>query len=1069
MATITVNPTYLDGGTARTAGEAMTITSGGKLIVRTDTRFHSNSPASMTGSLGSLSVTEGEFLIDATQVRWLRITGGSGTCAIGTSITQGGVSGYFLGYYSSYTAAPSTTIGATGWIKLREVTGGNFVAGVLGGISATASGPDVTGWLEVVFDNAATLTVPRLGKFTTRGDWFYLDDTTGVRGQVLQIPTNGGGVGTHVPCVWVETAPASGVYDKYPALNGATNGWAKQHIGMGKGLTDGRQKYSKTIGNGQIQLGELETASCTYVSVAAQASTYASNTRAGTYTVVSNVCTVYCSSGHFLEDGMQTGIDFTSGTAPDGIYTVTVLDPYNFKFALVTGNTSGACNSRESVAVTFTAHGQLIGDNVYLTPSTGTLTAGAKTVYAVPSVNVYWVKHPHTAALTSGNATAIHTLTITTPAAHNLAVGNVITADFTSGNGVDGSFVIKAVPTTTTLQVNFAHATVNASSNVTLNWDIGYVPVAGCKVRVPNIFGMTCATATRAANLAPQATITDRPEFATTAAGALDIEYLMACWYFNLVQPYAVTMKHVGIFDTLVLQECATAEWVEDFAAGMYGAYDTPSINLNSNFAGGTFKDSKFLRGNVPGANDHNCAPIYCANTTFENCEFGILQYARSSGYGMTPITCTGLKFIDCTTYNSMLYIQAACKDTEITNLKYVDRVVGKTNATSAYYAVSISNSFNTLVDGVTWATDQHPQSGVLTCAGSNGIKLRNVGSASTPLSGGVWGANAYGIGLMVAEGAANSDVKIQKIYLDKARTGTVAMVNTNKGTTMETLLLKNNYQVGSFAAYAMVVSDLNCEFKGVSGLTTLTGQASIYGTHWSSRFIGKYRNELMLNMNEPTVETAGQFTMVSGTAKFNSSGGILMGVIGDQAIWETPHYIKGYTAFENIAPTMSGGTIGHYLLEYALDTGSGYGAWKTLSAANLITEVISPTGFKMKMRITTTTTNTAAITFVRVYMQSSWAAMSENTYPLDVVTLTLSGLVAGSDIVVLAAGTETVLDTKEDNGGTTYNYVYETPTTVDIRVYKPGYFPFAIVNYALGSTNASLPIVQVPDVSYLD
>jgi hypothetical protein len=1069
MATITI-PTYLDGGTARTAGEAMTINGAtAKLTVRTDTRFHLNSPVSMTGSLGSLTITEGEFLIDATQVRWLEISGGSGSCAIGANVTQGGVNGYFLGYYASYTTAPSTTVGATGWIKLREVTGGSYAAGALGGITASAVGADVTGWLEIVFDYAVTITVPRLGKFTTRGDWFYLANTTGTRGQAIQVPTNGGGgAGTHIPCLWVESAPASGVYDKYPSLYTATNGWAKQHIGQGHGQTDKRQKYSKTIGGGQVQLGELETASCTYVSVAAQASNYASNTRAGTYTVVSNVCSVYCSGGHFLEDGMETGIDFTSGTAPDGIYTATVDDPYNFSFVLVTGDTGGACNSRESVAITFAAHAQIIGDVVYLTPSTGTLTAGAKTIHAVPATGIYWVKHPHTVVLTAGATTAIHTLTITTPAVHNLAIGNVITADFTSGNGVDGSFIIKAVPTTTTLNVNFPHATVNASSNVTLNWDIGFVPESGCKVRIPNIIGMSCATGTRAVNAVPHTTINSRPEFATTAAGALDIEYLIAgSWYFNLVQPYAVTLKHVSTFDTLVIQECATAEWVEDFGLGMFGAYDTPSINLNSNFAGGTFKDGKFLRGNIPGANDHNCAPTYCVNTTFDNCEFGILQYVRSSGIAMTPTTCTGLKFTNCTTYNSQIYIQAACKDTEITGLKHVDRIVGNTNATSPYYAISIGNSFDTSIDGVTWETNQHPQSGILTYAGSNGVKLRNAGSAATPLNGGVWGTNAYGIGLMVAEGAANSNVKLQKIFLDKARTGTVTMNNTNKNIVMETLLLKDHYQKGTYAAYATVASDLNCDFKGVSGLTTLTGQASIYGTHGASRFIGKYRNELMLFMNEPTVETTGQFTMVSGTAKFNSSGGILMGVIGNQATWESPYWIKGFTAFDNIAPTMSGGTIAHYTLEYALDTGSGFGAWKTLSAANLIAESISPTGFKRKLRITTITTNTAAITFVRVYMQSSWTAMSENTYPLDTVTLTVTGLVTGSDVVIYEAGTTNVIDSADAFAGTSWGYVYETPQPIDIGILLPGYVPLYIRNLTLGLTDASVPVSQTADRNY--
>jgi len=164
----------------------------------------------------------------------------------------------------------------------------------------------------------------------------------------------------------------------------------------------------------------------------------------------------------------------------------------------------------------------------------------------------------------------------------------------------------------------------------------------------------------------------------------------------------------------------------------------------------------------------------------------------------------------------------------------------------------------------------------------------------------------------------------------------------------------------------------------------------------------------------------------------------------------------------------MTGGTIGNYTREYALDTGSGYGAWKTLSAANLITESISPTGFKMKMRITTTTTNTTAITFVRVYMQSSWSAMGSNLYPLDTITVTMTGMVSGSDIVVLPHGTETVRATAEDISGTTYAYTYETPESVDIRVYKEGYFPFSIENYTLGSTNTSVLITQVPDVSYI-
>lgn len=87
-------------------------------------------------------------------------TGGSGTVpAIGTMVSQGGTSGYLLGVWASLTSL-ATVVGqampATGYLKFREVTG-SFAAGALTGITATASGPDVTGWMEVVCDQAATI------------------------------------------------------------------------------------------------------------------------------------------------------------------------------------------------------------------------------------------------------------------------------------------------------------------------------------------------------------------------------------------------------------------------------------------------------------------------------------------------------------------------------------------------------------------------------------------------------------------------------------------------------------------------------------------------------------------------------------------------------------------------------------------------------------------------------------------------------------------------------------------------------------------------------------------------
>lgn len=75
MATITTD-TYLDGGTARTAGESWTI-NGAVLTVRTDTRWHAGAPASMTGTIGSLTLSStlgGGLYIDGTSVRWMALS-----------------------------------------------------------------------------------------------------------------------------------------------------------------------------------------------------------------------------------------------------------------------------------------------------------------------------------------------------------------------------------------------------------------------------------------------------------------------------------------------------------------------------------------------------------------------------------------------------------------------------------------------------------------------------------------------------------------------------------------------------------------------------------------------------------------------------------------------------------------------------------------------------------------------------------------------------------------------------------------------------------------------------------
>jgi hypothetical protein len=261
MATITTD-TFFDAA-ARTPGEAWTI-SGCTLTVRTDTRWHAGSPAAMTGTIGATAVSNnvgGSLKLDGTQVRWLKYTGGSGSVpAVGTTISQGGVTGYLLGVWFDVEYAPElpgNAMPSTGFLKFREVTG-TFSAGALTGIGATAAGPDVPGWIEVVHDVGANCSMTVHGEgLVARGDWFELGTTSGVRGQQIKTPINGGGSGSTCIGVQIETAPGSGVYEWYQAVSNTQGMAAFNPTNM---MSDARAKFVESMTFGIIRIGHNGTA-----------------------------------------------------------------------------------------------------------------------------------------------------------------------------------------------------------------------------------------------------------------------------------------------------------------------------------------------------------------------------------------------------------------------------------------------------------------------------------------------------------------------------------------------------------------------------------------------------------------------------------------------------------------------------------------------------------------------------------------------------------------------------------------------------------------------------------------
>ncbi|CAB4134934.1 hypothetical protein UFOVP275_36 [uncultured Caudovirales phage] len=82
---------------------------------------------------------------------------------------------------------------------------------------------------------------------------------------------------------------------------------------------------------------------------------------------------------------------------------------------------------------------------------------------------------------------------------------------------------------------------------------------------------------------------------------------------------------------------------------------------------------------------------------------------------------------------------------------------------------------------------------------------------------------------------------------------------------------------------------------------------------------------------------------------------------------------------------------------------------------------------------------------------------------------LNLTGLLTGSDVVVLYPGTTNIIASADSISGTTYSLAYDPDsyTVVDVCVYLPGAVPLAIRNLNLGSSGATVPISQTLDRNY--
>lgn len=524
---------------------------------------------------------------------------------------------------------------------------------------------------------------------------------------------------------------------------------------------------------------------------------------------------------------------------------------------------------------------------------------------------------------------------------------------------------------------------------------VGHVPVAGRAIRVPNVFGRQCATGTRATSAIPNVTAATRPDFTTTSAGYIDVENFLTDWYLLFAQPYYVKLWHVGTFDYINVSECSTALDIYDGGSGTSQSIDARTLTFTSNFAGGTvekWRGDRFSSGTT----DHAFEILYSKDITFTNCDSGIITFARSTGMSYQITQSDNINFTSCRSFNSAIQFTTAA-NCNVTNYDHCDRYVSTTTTAGIYAAYVLATSDKVVFDGLTFGlggtiVNVHPYLGIFNYGQSKNCKFRNIGTRAAVLSGGSVNTPAY----IAASSGNNQNMKFQRIYMMPTRTGATSTTNSDKGCLYE--------HVYGDAADTLTVADLNASVKNCGGTNTVTGQTSVYGTHFWDAFTGDTAGRVIYQANEPTAETAAYYTAVAGTPKFTSAGGLVLAALNDEVIVEQDYFVKGCTGLPSTTPVVTGTNVtyvsgpdwGNHDIYFQIDTGSGWsGSWLDLTGANLnsFNASISPsTGFKLKYRIVCDTASTTnLISYIRIATTSTLAAQTDNLYPLDTVPVTIT------------------------------------------------------------------------------
>ena len=476
----------------------------------------------------------------------------------------------------------------------------------------------------------------------------------------------------------------------------------------------------------------------------------------------------------------------------------------------------------------------------------------------------------------------------------------------------------------------------------------GHRPVAGCRVRIPNIILSNAVHGvydvnTRAAN------VTNRYDFTTTGGGYLEIENTIGHWFFSFSGNYYHLFRNNASSSTLSVSNTAAWSEISDFAFGFTDAQAHTPLSISNCFSGFGMKNVRLARYSA--GNGSNVASIVdCSDVVIENLQvetFGATAAVVRSdtrSRNLTLLRCINVSVKNLKSIGSQCLINASI-GVKVDGFYFADIHNGLTTTSQGIVMFTIEGNSNQIeivgVSAFEGLIGLHPYNNMFTVNNASNVTIRNIGTPDALYRTGTGTAVPVMSGLIGS--TVSKNINLVRCYLERVRSTLVTAPNTVQGVVVE-----NVWSEGTTDH----VRAVDTQSRGTVMDLGTTVQNTVYGSHWRDGFISSTTGAIQLLMNEPISSTAAQCWVSAGSPVFSATGLLVFRALGDQVTWECPWNILGHTAISNIDFFGTNANNTNLLFEYQTSDGESWSAWKRES--DLASETIDPTsGFYIRIRIT--------------------------------------------------------------------------------------------------------------------